>query len=123
MKANELMIGDWVSYNGKPCRITGIMPPYNVYISDHFPLAVVLAERCEPIPLTEEILEKNGFDYDEIDEEWHHKKCPLILFNPWNNDGAFVLSTYNSITFNHVHQLQHVLRLCGLNELADNFKV
>jgi len=28
-----------------------------------------------------------------------------------------------NVRVNYVHQLQHALRLCGLNELANNFKL
>lgn len=79
-----------------------------------------------PIPLTPEILGKNGWVTDG--HTW------------WRNDEGFSISgeyyrrksgepLYISITgeatcdLNHVHTLQHALRLCGLHDLADNFKV
>ena len=84
----------------------------------------------EPIPLTPEILEKNGFVFD----------CDFwTIANPRYNNVRMV--TYYSIgddvadaflghwafdenyAIDYVHELQHALRLCGLNELADNFKV
>lgn len=62
----------------------------------------------EPIPLTAEILEKNGLD--KVPE------LSMVL----NRD---TMPLYHSPMLYYVHELQHALRLCGLNELADNFKV
>ena len=57
MKAEELMIGDWVMLYGRPRKV-GI-------IYDHERVEVDCTEEdcseIEPIPLTPEILEKNGF--------------------------------------------------------------
>lgn len=60
---------------------------------------------------------------NDFDNSYFHEECELILFTPWAENGGFVLSTYNKIEFKYVHQLQHALRLCGLDELADNFKI
>lgn len=74
----------------------------------------------EPIPLTPEILEKNGWTYDEIDYAWNLDKFPVL----YKNEDGF-LNYYDGIEvrFNYVHELQRALRLCGLTELADNIKV
>lgn len=79
-------------------------------------------EDITPIPLTPEILEKNGWN-----EETHcfyneDTMCELDLRMDnggyvWINGGVVVCSIY------YVHELQHALRLCGLNDIADNFKV
>ena len=95
---------------------------------------------CSPIPLTNEILEKNGF-YDR-NTQWYYKRfgsyvCFDIAISLIYRDievskvcGAGTdceEEEYgSSIVFGNdicVHNLQHVLRLCGLDELADNFKV
>lgn len=120
MKATELMMGDWVMYNP------------NVFIEDEYESFkewekiriqsgedINLAdENCyEPIPLTPEILEKNGGvkDYDV--------SSGYIVGNSiglWFVNGEF---EYANITVRYIHEFQHLLRLCGLNDLADNFKV
>lgn len=90
-----------------------------------------------PIPLTTEILKKIGFkvdcpaypilelnDYSYIEyypfEGRIRKVCNVI--DEWDNHNAV-----RDITFQchckSVHELQHALRLCGLNEIADNLKV
>ena len=95
---------------------------------------------AEGIPLTPEILEKNGF-YDR-NTQWYYKRfgsyvCFDIAISLVYREievskicGAGTdceEEEYgSSIVFGNdicVHTLQHALRLCGLNELADNFKV
>ena len=81
----------------------------------------------EPIPLTDEILENNGFDID-----YHHA---MFYFNKDTLDEVRVHVDYAedydidspdyrmSGCCRNVHELQHALRFCGLEELADNFKI
>jgi hypothetical protein len=91
----------------------------------------------EPVPLTKEILEKNGFAQC-VTAPCGYYKAPVydmfdILFHvsedayedTWHtevftdhNDNNFVL--YNLC---YVHELQNASRLCGLNDLANNFKL
>lgn len=109
MKANELMIGDWVKHS-----LYG-----NVQVR-----SIPNGEQIwTPIPLTAEILEKNAYpdngswycfgDFDVA----HYGDCYVIHQNPNDDKREFLCR------INYVHELQHALRLCGLNELADNFKV
>ncbi len=72
-----------------------------------------------PILLTSEILEKNGWWYG-IEDIWLHDGVCFCI-EKWN--GKFQCYDISQIKFYSVHQLQHALRLCGLDELADNFKV
>lgn len=137
MKANELMIGDQVylvkdyfkdSFKIKRKEILKIDALDLHRISDG------LLE-VEPIPLTVEILEKNGFKGEgylilELDEFSYLEYYPFEGrlrkiwhgIDEWNNH-----SDTKDITFKchckYVHKLQHALRLCGLNEIADNLKI
>lgn len=115
MKANELMIGDWVynKYHKKPIQWNyGEM-----FCPNGNP---VIGKDLEPIPLTAEILEKNGcIMVDKGDYgEWHIKENPNIPL--WQHT-EFII--FGGIEIHYVHELQHALRLCGLNELADNFQI
>lgn len=101
MKATELMIGDWVSSFGNNCRITSI-DKYDAKVCTDPEDELFFLDDIYPILLTYEILEKNGF-----------------VFN-----GYLVgMCMSEDLEFHYVHELQHTLRLCGLDELADNFKV
>lgn len=102
----------------------------------------------QPIPLTPEILKKNdwywGLTSNEedivscvggaYDEHWVYDEGAgeISLFFPKDTDGGEL--RIDDQMFNrhleffwcdtlYVHELQNALRLCGLNELADNFKV
>lgn len=81
-------------------------------------------EHIEPIPLTEEILNVNGF--------WEEgggfaKFFPNVgKFTTWKSrieDIQCTLLGTVELPLRYVHQLQHALRLCGLNDIADNFKI
>lgn len=112
MKAHELMIGDWVRMRlsfGTQWYIdkVGVINPENEL-------------EYEPIPLTEEMLKANGFEYDDLDYEWYHDKFPALYKG--END-FYKYYDGHEIHYKFVHQLQHALRLFGLNDMADNFKV
>ena len=97
-------------------------------------------DQPQPIPITPEILEKNGF-YD-LNTQWYSKKnlsndCfdinISLVYREIEVSKLYGVGTEceaveydSSIVFGNdicVHELQRVLRLCGLDELADNFKV
>ena len=75
--------------------------------------------QVKPIQLTPKILEKNGWWY-EIEDIWLHDGVSFCV-EKWN--GKFQCYDINQIKLDSVHQFQQTLRLCGLNDLADNFKV
>ena len=76
----------------------------------------------KPIPLTCEILKKNGWKDAEFWCEYQKGNNSIQACLP------DMRGRINGIEIEHfkceyVYQYQHLLRLCGLNELADNFKV
>jgi hypothetical protein len=129
MEAKELMIGDWVWYNNQPHQIRQLGIFGENRDGDDYPAVCVgkpngvglILERneIEPIPLTPEILEKNGFKkYDE-------------LYRLDITEGTFVnvdfkskepfVSVHNTCyratpICRYLHQLQHALRLCGIEK-------
>lgn len=138
MKTKELMTGDLVIFNDEVYKIKGIygtsemlcLFPYFVKnkrgeyllpIDKHISL-------IQPIPLTEEILKANGFEVEEHSEElYRHKIYRHVLC--WTKDSKYRVNVIE-IGCNHlegkwfnVHEFQHALRLCGLNDLADDFRL
>ena len=127
------MVGDWVANrHGYSAQITYVGIGYATLECDEVSPCQLDDEYylMKPIPLTPEILEKNGFVFD----------CGFwTIANPRYNNVTMV--TYYSIdddvadaflghwvfdenyAIDYIHQLQHALRLCGLNELANNFKI
>ena len=115
MKATDLMIGDWVSI--KPLSAY-IYTRRKIKIQD---FANLHKMDFVPILLTPEILEKNGFKYNDLPyaQEWEQYGLSIYGENPkMINCGLNI-----AMNVTYVHQLQHALRLCGLDELADNFKI
>lgn len=132
MKANELMLGDWV-------RVKGASPAQVVMI-DQYDIVTSLSEHwinesnLEAVEITPEILEANGFEKHK--EHWDENPFYLRWFS--EIDGldihfSFFLDYATGTKFlffqneglpkpvRFVHQLQHALRMVGLDDLADNF--
>ena len=145
MKATDLMCGDWLLINGTPHKIQAI-DSIDAEIQADEELYFVGEDRChsedkiEGIPLTPEILKKNGF-YDR-NTQWYYKRfwskgCFDIAISLVYREieiskvcGAGTdceeVEYDSSIAFGNdicAHTFQQTLRLCGLKELADNFKV
>lgn len=127
MKANELMIGDWVQHpvymgNLVPCRVVGISTEITVEF-DTGARKYEALNFAQPIPLTAEILVKNGFaDFRKHDEDGmhHFEYCINGMRIDQLADTLFVWicpATDNSIlTIKYVHELQHALKLCGIEK-------
>lgn len=124
MKANELMIGDWVNLKtdigNKPCVVKEIRYKRLTFSTSARDLwgNEDSEEWFEPIPLTAEILEKNGFE--------RHKDIPPYYMDYYHTREGFTIfnsRTWHGDILESVHEMQHALRLCGLSDLADNFKV
>ena len=126
MKATELMIGDLIKIKGHLDydKVQEIARDENMqwYISFACSATLFRAYEFEPIPLTPEILEKNGWKETEY---WHEYEDgnTIIQYSLSNIWGIINEIEIEHFKCEYVHQYQHLLRLCGLNELADNFKV
>ncbi len=127
MEAKELMIGDKVMV-----KVLSQIPDTYVlhtWTANDYSRSL----QVKPIPLTAEILEKNGLEKTLIDEEYCYSLVTMdyVIVIRTNRDGYWKYDSVREIgrgvviqrKFDYVHQLQHALRLCGLDELADNFKV
>lgn len=144
MKAIELMIGDWVltldsTHKEKVfAQVDAIEEgKRSILVKRECSNWFVDIDWIEPIPLTTEILEKNGFTHC-LTAPCGYYNAPVydmfdILFHisddtyedTWHTEVFTDHNDNNFVLFNlcFVHETQHALRLCGLNELADNFKM
>ena len=127
MKTTELMIGDWVISNkrGKNeiVKVVSFDGGINCcWIGADCFLGLVACEDLSPISLTPEILEKNGWKHDGI---FMDKRIDENTCFSWPDRLGAVLyrNNYHMCDCKYVHTLQHALRLCELDELADNFKI
>ena len=124
MLCKELMYEDWCcDLHGFPMQITNVGEDYAYATfegNEGDPWEFNdKDDQPEPIPLTAEILEKNGWWFN-VEDMWLNEDVDFSI-EKWN--GKFQCYDINQIKLDSVHQLQHALRLCGLDELADNFKV
>lgn len=121
MKANELMIGDWCFIKNYPIKAL----PQKVQ-PEHFVRSLI---EFEPIPLTGEILEKNGFEGCEEGSAWsifqHKEEGKSALYQIyWSTNGFYLeisaytsqIGDFNRMGIQFVHELQHALRLCGIDK-------
>lgn len=114
MKANELMVGDWVFlFDETPVKVDCIGNA-EVYLTEpkgqHELDWNVTYEHIKPIPLTPEILEKNGFR--DIDKGENCDGFDIYWRN--GNDGYSI--NMQDLHLHYVHELQHALRLCGISK-------
>ena len=116
MKANELMIGDWVLFATRLTKINGIAEGgFSVNLEREGWQSI---SAIEPIPLTAEILEKNGFEKDPESGEliWTDDDVTEVV---WVGTILTIRGEYANAEFAtcmFVHQLQHALRLCGIEK-------
>ena len=124
MKANDLMIDDWV-YNK---NIDKPMQVYPMMISQMFrqtPDVTTEDYNIFPIPLTPGILEKNGFKYKEGETDMYgvktapHYICDDVPFEVFCDGEPFAIWFKEPINIKYVHQLQHALRLCGIEKTIE----
>ena len=134
MKAQDLMLGDWVyGIDGKggkhPCRINAV----DIYPQNRTPRVVTSGgygyqqENLEPIPLTPDILEKNGFEKQGF-EGWllpfgTKPENGLILWRTDYGTPHLMIESYSSkygdfrsFGIQYAHELQHALRLCWIDK-------
>lgn len=120
MKVEELMVGDWVRNDlGEAQQVVELREDgAMLYYNDIYPY-----DDIQPIPLTPEILEKNGFVKSERFEVWKIISDEYELrITPWrfaviflDEDGSDK-EEFSAPRPKYVHELQHTLRLCGVEK-------
>lgn len=129
MNANELMIGDWVLYSGAPIQINEILHyGINGDWDGSECYGVCEYNELRPIPITPKILEKNGFE--RYFEGYYKNPKELHINFLDNTERWYIYGDHEDYiheniiaSFYMVHELQHILRILGYNELANNFKI
>lgn len=141
MKAAELMIGDWVIRRNvpkEPMRIVELNTRKNLAYMDFTGLGIAEnIEHIEPVPLTEDIIKKNGFEikdeyipYCHDDTRYYRRYYRIEKGNDIclevNAGGVLLVAIYEGYTgafesfvinaLRYVHELQHALRLCGVDK-------
>lgn len=117
MEANELMIGDYLRtrFSKKIIRVKEIKQSC-IYTEDNG----YEYNEIEPIPITPEILEKNGwvknlYSVESYDNE--ELEClSLWVGEDGKNKWWWHVGVELVTPINYVHELQHTLRLCGIEK-------
>lgn len=140
MKAEELQICDWITISKFKENGTDInVKVYGIGVD------VVLTKtetgvnpyelsQVKPIPLTDDILKLNGWkdsQYSNILKVYRDGEVYMEIradnLAIWLNvDGEEPIDIYADYILprpKYVHTLQHCLRLVGMNDLADNWRV
>lgn len=106
MEVTDLMVGDWVYISGKPVKITKGKLAMLLFLDDN--------PEISPIPLTEEILVRNGFRIQVIHD---NGKWLWMTDNSWlSYSERHNYWYYEDMKITYVHQLQHLLQLCGIEK-------
>ena len=118
---NELMIGDIVlyEYDGQkfPARVVEIYRDSVLVesINGEYEPIEIEEDKIFPVEITSEILEKNGFVYNAIPFVDGWEQFGLTLYRGGN--GYRIDCGMNvSLIIDCVHELQHALRLCGIEK-------
>ena len=143
MKISELSIGDWVMnlYANKPSRVIGLRTMFQdtyeiIAVSDDTQYMLIEDNKelhnFEPILLTPEILEKNGFDAPKAkvwNDSWYWSNRKDVALELRESFGLWYIEIVTKeqrsglqsnrklgIGLKYVHQLQHALRLAGVEK-------
>ena len=144
MKCKELMVGDF-------CRSGHGLPMYITNVGDDYAYATFEGnegdpwefddkdEQPQPIEITNELFSKNNWEehsyplphnlkqyYYVKDEGKNHliwKRGMLAIWLDFDKD--FIDGVYADVVIpcEYIHQIQQVLRLAGMTDLANNFKI
>ena len=142
IRCRDFMVGDWCcDLHGFPMRITNVGEDYAYATwedNEGDPWEFDdKDDQPEPIEITRELLEANGWRtnfmaspwnslvltyYFIKDEEDTHLELKRDTLTIWFN---YETGNYLDIAIPviYVHQLQQVLRLAGLTDMANNFKI
>ena len=133
MEAKDLMIGDWVLWNTYPMKVMMIgSRMVKLYNEDNS----IEDDEISPMPITIDFLEKNGFDELMNESEvsaarFGRKPEPTGVwqygFGRFDSVAYVPEQSFLRIKFmegcqadianiKYVHELQHALRLCGVEK-------
>lgn len=133
LKIEDLMVGDWVNVGGEPARILrlGIAGRNKVKGLSGQIYGFLTSSEIESIPITPEILRKNGFKCVAVGDSGpatpkrnYMRYEKWVLCTQWRDVELFFdrltkrykLQGCNGRTFTEVHILQHALRFLNIDK-------
>lgn len=120
MKVKDLMIGDWF-HNNYTNENYQVWPTFLSQATNYGKRLNATFEdiNITPVPLTDEILKKNEFEYFHKNYASLSYEHPFQLkMNEWPDENGLngLWTICDIIEIRFVHQLQHALRLCGIDK-------
>lgn len=127
MKASELMIGDWIRYGSRFGIVKAIKTDECLILvscNGNDELIWETLDNIESIPLTPEILEKNGWEYNNYNNETEYEEEYYVDENGFDvhiNGKKFEVRCIDAVNIQlkYLHELQHVLKLCGIEKTIE----
>ena len=124
IKISDLSVGDWVRWEvydkTYDMQVSGVTDRRIYGLHDGIEYSMLLTQ-IRSIPITAEILEKNGFERSTSQFIVYHTDKVWISYDKPSETWS-VTMYINDFTSNlhanilHVHQLQHALRLAGVDK-------
>lgn len=120
----DLSIGDWIKAGGEPARVIqlGIAGRNKAKGLSGRIYGFLTSVEIEPIPITPEMLKSNGWYEDDYDTCTDYiTDNTNIMYNKERKDWKVCIMNGSPVVrvkvfFFYVHELQHALRLAGLNK-------
>ena len=119
LKISDLSVGDWVQDNyGDYIKVAGIWQGcnfnYQVDVLRDGRIGTIVPCNIHPIPITAEILERNGFERLLERDLFYHSESGLeVAFEDGEWKHTINIHEYTIHTISGVHHIQHLLRLYG----------
>lgn len=126
MKIKELNIGNWVLINSEPARALRLTQVgHSTFKGVSGQMYRVIGSSISPLPITPEILEKNGFvrkdkyQFVNIDmlstvEKYGNKYYDY--HNIYKKGKTYRPTCVEADNIRYVHELQHAMRLAGIEK-------
>ena len=117
LKISDLSVGDWVAWMDERCKVD--LPLLNTVFPHTKIYPAFTSATLQPIPITPEILEKNGFEVcDDTARLKLDRPHALWLFKEEERWDLHLPmgGQHINLQIEHIHQLQHALRLAGVEK-------
>lgn len=117
IKAEDLRIGDLVRYEKNIITVQAVHTNYEEgFINDKYNVGYNCHD-LDPIPLTPELLEKNGWERDKlVPYIYGHEAHNIEVICTPNSEWVYVTFKGETIhRIKYVHELQHILWALGLD--------
>lgn len=96
MIAEDLMIGDWVSVSGTPMRIVSLFHRLAGFFDEKGEILYHGYNMIEPIPTTDEFLEKNGWEKDVQDgRTFNNSKNYQVVQRGMNDNSVYKIGEWD----------------------------